>query len=132
MQRNIFAQSMYYNVHGTIIEIQMSLIHSGGGNSISEFMQMNEVSKCSDWVVDYTGKIYKNRYQDLTVVEITEFLNSDRKKTVYANTMQEAFDIASAIVEAVVNYNEFLKTRNQFIVFENQIKSDYLVLNDID
>lgn len=131
MQRNIFAQSMYYNVHGSIIEIPMSLIHSDG-NSISEFMQMNEVSKCSDWVVDYTGKIYKNRYQDLTVVEITEFLNSDRKKTVYANTLQEAFDIASAIVEVVVNYNVFLKTRNQFIVFENQIKSDYLVLNDIE
>lgn len=131
MQRNIFAQSMYYNVHGTIIEIPMSLINSDG-NSISKFMQMNEVSKYSDWIVDYTGKIYKNRYQDLTVVEITEFLNSDRKKTVYANTMQEAFDIASAIVEAVVNYNVFLKTRNQFIVFENQIKSDYLVLIDID
>lgn len=131
MQRNIFAQSMYYNVHGTIIEIPMSLINSDG-NSISKFMQMNEVSKYSDWIVDYTGKIYKNRYQDLTVVEITEFLNSDRNKTVYANTMQEAFDIASAIVEAVVNYNVFLKTRNQFIVFENQIKSDYLVLIDID
>lgn len=126
MQRNIFAQSIYYKVFGTIIELPLLK-----NNILMPYSyDQSKLAQSSEWIVDYTGKIYKNRYHN--VDEIKMFLNSDRNDTLSYSSYNDALVAHNSIVKTILNYQSDLAAKNKVIVNITEVKEEYLVLTDID
>lgn len=122
MQRQIFKQSIYYKVYGTIIELPLL-------NKTYSF-DTSKLAQSSEWIVDYTGKIYKNRYHNVN--EIKNFLNSDRNDTLTCSSYSDAFAAHDSIVKTILNYQADLVAKNKAIVDISEIKKDFVVLQFLD
>lgn len=120
MQRNVFKESIYLNVYGTIIEVPYINLRN------AKFIGYHEVAKYSEWVIDYTGKIYKNRYGKID--HLKEFLNGDRNNTIEFTDYSEAVKFSNQLVKSIANYRLMMSSNNLVTVPKDAVLKDYLII----
>lgn len=103
---NLFNKSVYCCVRGSIIEVPLSdkitlekaLSCDTGNTSVTYRIEAQ-----SDWIVDYTGNVIKNRRPE-RLNDIINFLNTGRKADFVCTNQQEIQNTVSLIVKCVTNY----------------------------
>ena len=120
MQRNVFKESIYFNVYGTIIEVPYNSLEN------SKFIGYNDIAKYSEWVIDYTGKIYKNRSDKID--HLKEFLNSGRNNTLEFTDYSEALKFSNQLVQSIANYSLMLSSKNLVTVPKDAVIKEYFLI----
>lgn len=110
MQRNIFNKSIFFNIRGTVIELPLSEMPYRAGKQITDPLEnylTRELMQQSEWCIDYTGKLFKNRRP--TVDEAKEFLNSGRKSDYLAKSLEDSIAYYNITIESIKRFNEMVK-----------------------
>lgn len=123
MQRNVFKESIYFNVYGTIIEVPYKNLENA---NLENFIGYHDVAKYSEWVIDYTGKIYKNRSDKID--HLKEFLNSDRNNTLEFTDYSEAVKFSNQLVQSIANYRLMLSSKNLVTVPKDAVIKEYFLI----
>lgn len=121
MQRNVFKESIYFNVYGTIIEVPYINLENV---NLENFIGYHDVAKYSEWVIDYTGKIYKNRSDKID--HLKEFLNGDRNNTIEFTDYLEALKFSNQLVQSIANYRLMMSSNNLVTVSKDSVLKEYL------
>lgn len=123
MQRNVFKESIYFNVYGTIIEVPYKNLEN---THFKNYIGYHDVAKYSEWVIDYTGKIYKNRSDKID--HLKEFLNSGRNNTLEFTDYSEALKFSNQLVQSIANYSLMLSSKNLVTVPKDAVIKEYFLI----
>lgn len=110
MTTEIFNKSIYFNIRGTVIELHLSEMPYRAGKQITDPLEnylTREMLMQSEWCIDYTGKLFKNRRP--TVHEVKEFLNSGRKSDYLAKSLEDAIEYSKITIESIKRFNEMIE-----------------------
>lgn len=111
MTTEIFNKSIYFNIRGTVIELPLSEMPYRAGKQIRDPLDnylTREMLQQSEWCIDYTGKLFKNRRP--TVHEVKEFLNSGRNSDYLAKSLEDAIAYSNITIESIRRFNEMVKS----------------------
>lgn len=96
----LLPRSVYVSFRGTIIEYDIRN-DPNFRNNINRVSSVHDWMCRVDWVVDYTGQLYKDRFDDRE--EIIRFLRSDRKCKLVCKTkaeLTEMLDLVNDVTHA--------------------------------
>ncbi|ADI96387.1 hypothetical protein Ac42p149 [Acinetobacter phage Ac42] len=100
--QHIFNRSVYYCVRGSIVEVPLQQDQTFVSTNYSVSVG-TDLAAQSDWVVDYTGKVIKNRRPD-KLSDIADFLKGSREPDFICNTLEEMQNTTKLITKVVVNF----------------------------